>query len=335
MDDMIFLPYPLEEESPSSILKRFALGHGCECPAQLQDFTFMINLNKSEMTICSPLVQWIAARAGRDAQRFLAGFYIPLVREGKHGPFEINGTIVPSKFIRRGPVAFCSQCWDERHERYIKDISLTECCPYHHRRYIHECPACHHKLYWISALNGRCACGHVFVSEACSDDDVYSERYLLETIRNQDSSALSKLKMLLLELGYCYNRGGDSEERKVVLNAAAGIMRGQRQYIDEYLHYQTKKYPHIPLSYIQAKLRHINEPVIKTSLEQFRMDHTPAPSLPAPSFVDPPEFELSRAQLVRISRHSMKELKNCQRTLDFHGQGTVYARYLIDILCHY
>lgn len=338
MDGIIFVPYPLEEESPTSVLKRFALGHGCEVPGQLQDFSYIINFNASQLTTLSPLVQWIASRAGEHAQRFLEGFYHSLVRQGIRGPLEINGTVIPSRFLRKKAAAFCSECWDEGHERYIKDLSLTECCPYHDRRYIHACPACHVQLLWISALEGRCVCGHVLVSKACSHDEVYAERYLLEAIRNQDSPALAKLRKLLSQLAYPHAPGTDPTDKRVILNAAVGIMQNQERYIIEYLFHQAHKYPHVPLAYILAKVPPTDEPAIKAAIERFSTNYGSNQSQPDLSSAEHPEFELSRAQLLRFvkRKYTMKELEQWAIQFDLPwpeaSVRNISHRYFIPLL---
>ncbi len=316
MDGIIFVPYSFDEESPTSVLKRFALGHGCEFPAQLQDFTYMINFFKSELTTASPLVKWIAARAGDHAPRFLEGFYHSLVREGRRGPLEIHGTVIPTKLVRRGSAAYCSECWSERHERYIKDISLMESCPYHHRRYIRACPACNRRLLWISALGGDCMCGHTLVSPTCTESDLYAERALLEIISKKDSAALARLKKLLSQLDYPYASDGDPEEKRAILNAGVGIMNGHEQYVVEYLRYQTQLYPHIPIAYVLAKLPTVSDSAVKEAVERFRMDHASRLGSKGLSADGLPDFNLGRTQLARVAKHSMKELKNLARQFD-------------------
>jgi hypothetical protein len=312
MSDLIFVPFPLEEESPTSMLKRFALRLGCEIPNQLRQLTIPINFHASALSVEAPIAQWIAQRAGKYSNRFLNGFYRPLGQLKENMPFEIHGTKVSNRLIRFTGTAFCSECWREEHEHSIKDFKPSLNCPYHNRRYLFACPHCKKRLWWIDPLLCCCSCKHQLVSEQCAVEDTAPEAFILNCLRTKDASALDNLKLTLTQLQYKMDAPADNAQNRLTLKAGISIITGDEPGLVEYLTQIHANHPELPPIVISAKLALVKHPLARKVISNY--NHNSSRPRPAPIPLDPSlPFTLRRIQVreaAAVRSSVLKKLAN-------------------------
>jgi hypothetical protein len=296
MNDLIFVPFPLDEESPTSMLRRFALRHGCEIPQQLCSITIPINFHASTLSSESPLAQWIAQRADKYGSRFLEGFYKPMGVLKENMPFEIYGTRVPGRLVRFTGTAYCSECWREGREHIIKDLKPSLNCPYHNRRYLFECPNCKKHLWWIDLLLGQCSCKHFLVSDTCSREDTKPECFILKCLREKDHATLETLKKTLTQLQYKMGARPDDLQNRQILEAAICLISGDEAGVEQYLTRLHASHPQLPATVISAKLSLVKHPLARKVMARYN-EITKWP-LPIPMLEGPPPlFTLKRIQV--------------------------------------
>ncbi|VVO06987.1 hypothetical protein PS712_03143 [Pseudomonas fluorescens] len=269
MSDLIFVPFPQEEESPTSMLKRFALHLGCEIPSQLCQLTIPLNFQASALSVEAPIAKWIAQRAGKYSSRFLDGFYRPLGQLKENMPFEIHGTQVSNRLIRFTGTAFCSECWREGHEHSIKDFKPSLNCPYHNRRYLFRCPQCKKRLWWIDPLFCCCSCKHELVSEQCAVEDTAPESFILNCLRAKDISALDSLKRTLTQLQYKMDAPADDVNNRLTLKAGISIVTGNEPDLVDYLRQIHAHHPQLPSIVISAKLSLVKHPMAQKVMTDY------------------------------------------------------------------
>ena len=276
MNNIIFVPFPMPEESPTSLLRRFAAHHGCEYTAQLSAITLPFNAELSVLSKDSRLVQWIADHAGQYAARFLEGFYQPIGPVKESRPHEITQTIVPSKLIKFRGAAICSECCREGYEHSIKDIKTNLFCPYHHRRYLYRCPRCSKTLYWMDAMHGKCTCKHELVSEPCSPEDCAPEKFVLQCLRNHDAETLANLSNLLTKMSNRQSFRADDPEDRLIFETAVSILNAEERGIKRYLNCLRIEHPELPARVIAAKLSLIKIPLVtKVMMDYCKDDDSP------------------------------------------------------------
>ncbi|WP_122665931.1 TniQ family protein [Pseudomonas viridiflava] len=305
MSDVIFIPFPLPEESPTSVLKRFAVHHGCEIPAQLCTITRNISFKASTLSREAPLVQWIAQRAGNYSARFLDGFYKPIGPLRENMPFEIHGTLVPSRLIRSTGTGYCSECWSEGCEHSIKDFKFSLNCPYHHRRYLFACPHCEKRLWWTDPLRNRCSCQGELISEPCTLVDTGPEEFTLKCLRAKNSLAMENLKNTLTQLQYKMNARPDDLQNRLILKTAICIITDDKAGVEDYLMRIHGCHPDLPADVISAKLALVKHPFARRIMKDFsNINYCPLPTASLEGAEYP--FTLRRIQVREASSVSSR-----------------------------
>ena len=252
---LIYIPFPLQHESPTSMLKRLALKHGC---THSSEFARLINFKEWRHVDCvrdrSIVSDIIAEHAGKFAGKFRSGFYL----SGKDSPNRrfvmIAGTKVPSALVQGQSTAFCSECWEGGTEKFIKDLKTSLHYPYHNRRYLTCCPECSRRLDILTPLTDRCDCGHKLVSPRCSANECRLEKVMLQWILEGESKKIFLLYSTLRQLQYPLKSLERSPLKAIMLDAALSVVENCPTGLVSYLKYLQQLYPDIDNKLIAAKL---------------------------------------------------------------------------------
>lgn len=219
----------------------------------------------------------------------------------------IQGLKVKSKIIRYKSAAFCSDCYQEGHELFIKDLSITVACPVHKKKYLTTCPQCKKKLGWFEPLYQECSCNHVLRSESCSAFDVEPEQYLMTLWSTQNQNELDTFLKLLKQLGFNF-RTPTSPYNRGILRAAISVIQQRWEdlslYIRQLLDYHTEINPDL----IKTKLACVD------SLDSITIDlaYMVACEIPSKLVTEQIDFLLSPAQVMHhfgISQHQFTYLQ--------------------------
>jgi len=183
---LAFLPFPLENESPTSAIQRTARTNGYKTCYELfrhlrkttaQFIRTNVRLSNSPSArafyLCAPHL----------ADRLASNFYPPSRRFLKLPNAIIQNIEVEKTNLRFNETAFCSECFKEGWERYPKDITLFAACPFHDKQYLIDCPKCDKKLKWQQMLEGRCICKHLLISPDAAAQDIRDAHFLLTLFR--------------------------------------------------------------------------------------------------------------------------------------------------------
>lgn len=322
MNKLSFIPLPFPEESPTSMLRRFALRHGCEYPADLHNLTSITNLEKLTNSSESPLALWIANRAENYREQFLEGFYKPVGRLAENMPYRVFGTLVPHTMIRFAGSAFCSACRKEGHDRFVKDLRPALFCPYHRRRYLFRCPSCSRKLRWINPILDKCTCGHILECSDCSEQDCVPEQHLRTMVLEKQDSAFETLKRTLTILRYDKTLPPDNIENRKIFRVALAIIRADRAGIQDYLQDLQSLYPEMPSAAIGAKLAGIKTPEVIEARNQYLNWTLAEPIERSTELIARSKFSLYKSQIrdtVAIRSINLTKIaaENCAAWIDF------------------
>jgi predicted DNA-binding transcriptional regulator AlpA len=284
MKELAYIPFPRVEESPTSLMKRLAVHHGCVNRGQFKSLGVPDYFTNTCMSAQTELPQWVAAKAGQHAPTFLSGFYQPTGLIGKMMPHQIYNLTVGFKLIRWTHTAFCSECWAEENEHFIKDLKPSANCPYHNRIYLTHCPQCGVILRWFNPLIDECSnCKTKLVSLACSPEDTAPERYILSLFREHKQVQFDQLCQNLLALQFDRDHPRTPESR-LVLETAISLVNEDVAGTKRFLETIKKRHPHIPKEAICAKLALIQSPTTKKACETFCLeDERAARCLPTKS----------------------------------------------------
>ncbi|MFK7699332.1 TniQ family protein [Pseudomonas caspiana] len=250
----MFIPKPFPEESPSSVLKRMAIRHGCIAKADLQSLFGDALRHESIMSRTHPAVQAIATMSGWDAKQFLSGFYEPVGPLLEGPPLIICGLVVRADMVRKQQTAFCSECWAAGHEHFIKDLKLAVYCPYHLRRYLAKCPNCGTELRWSNLLSGKCRCAELPISPTCTSAEALIEIKLLQIFRERDTDRFDKFNDYLRLLGFHTKDPTECSAVRTIVALAFALLETNQKAILYHLGTLHTLYPEIPRRIISAKL---------------------------------------------------------------------------------
>ncbi|WP_315809250.1 hypothetical protein [Pseudomonas sp. C9-3] len=187
MKKLFFTPFPYPEESPTSLVKRAALLNGYPNCQKL--FYYGIpgycKTNHPPLLSTTQCAKFLMEQHPEHSDKVRSGFYAPSNTRLSRPDYLINGISVPKKLINYTSESLCSECVKDGFEKYIKDIRLSQFCPYHNRTYIKACPHCQKKLHWNNHSNTTCSCKRQLISPNCSSTDSQPEQYLLRIFQEK------------------------------------------------------------------------------------------------------------------------------------------------------
>ncbi|HDS1776877.1 TPA: hypothetical protein QEM49_001359 [Pseudomonas putida] len=291
MKNLIFLPRPLEEESPSSLIKRTARSHGFPSigafiGANFKPYHFR---NESPLLIDSKLPQYLISEAGDHAYVIQNGFYAPSKQLDRSILIRIGKNLIPQSFLRLKGNGFCDACFEEGREYQIKDLKTSAICPYHLKQYLFNCPHCDKELHWWHSLHGTCDyCGILLRSPPSQPDGAFFEASILKLLRHEEQSKLDLVFQAIRQLGYrpemplfC------ASERRLVYNAALAIVNQDTAEIYNYLKALQNRYPDTDRRWIVARLNMITDDAVAQAISRFDGTDSP-PANKSEKIVTPP-----------------------------------------------
>jgi DNA-binding transcriptional MerR regulator len=327
MIKILFIPKPLPEESPTSLLKRMAIRHGCRIRSDLQALFGKSTDYRSILSRTHPIVQSVAKKVGENADSFLDGFYEPIGPLSTHPPLKISGLVVRSSMIRKKSAAYCSECGEGSHEYFIKDLGLAIYCPYHMRKYLAKCPHCKAKLHWTALLTGDCACNQRVISPACPPEEASIENKLLHLFREGDADQFRKFEKYLFLLGYQKNDKSECPATRTLVALAFALLEDDKKATFYNLQKLHSLYPEIPKRILCAKLCLIPPFLIQELLKDFLRQNFKAlgfqKTVTTPKPLTP--FSLSRAQIrawQKLGDHHWKLIKHAANTTPHNTRFT-------------
>ncbi|WP_282374939.1 TniQ family protein [Pseudomonas sp. PS01302] len=274
MSKILFLPAPLPEESPTSVLRRMAIRHGCTIRTDLKDLFGEANFYRPILVRTHPIIQAIATQSIWNVERFLSGFYEPVGPLPIAPPLRIGGQVVKAEMVRKNRSAFCSECWATGREYFIKDLRLAVYCPYHLRQYLDKCPRCGTDLSWCSLLSGRCRCKELPTSPACTPEDADIERQLLNLFRQGDNVRFSRFDEYLKLLDFLKKDQHECSAVRTLIMIAFALLNMDRKAILCNLEKLHALYPDIPKRIICAKLSLVPAEEYQDFVKTFLLQNT-------------------------------------------------------------
>lgn len=208
MKTLNFIPLPIPEESPTSLIKRLTLHNGYSNGSKFFEHNMRFKAPKATILIQgSRFETLLMSQVGSSLHaRLRQGFY-PLANPlAPGGAFKIGTLRIGRRLLRPRQAALCTECVKEGWERYIKDMCLSTHCPVHNRHYLFACPHCQRKLTWKNQSTFKCPCGGVLESPVCSAEEALAETRLFDILKSGDQTRLENLLSLISLLGVPRNR---------------------------------------------------------------------------------------------------------------------------------
>lgn len=290
--------------------------------------------NHNQLSRNAPLAQLLAEEAEEYSARVLNGFYPPTNAVLSRPDLMICGIQVPKRLIRFNQTAFCSECWNEGREYFIRDINIAQYCPYHERRYLSHCPHCNARLPWPGPLHGECRCGHRLDSPPCSQDEAAPEKFLLTLFRSMDRPSLKKLIRHLRQLEYDFKHACRPHHNRQTIKGAIALCEHDANGVIQYLEYLESCYPGVPRDVLAAKLPKLRAPTIEKAIIKFIENSAYSKRGIIDNFPTLP-FTLSKAQLCNLLKISMTTLNELLLHEEFPASQRGDARFQcpeIDVL---
>jgi hypothetical protein len=344
MNKLLFIPHAFPEESPTSILKRMAIRHGCRLPSDLQSIFGRAFFNGALISRSHPIIQDIATRAEVAGEEFSSSFYEPIGTLSSAPPLKIAGLVVSAAIIRKHGAAFCSECWSSGHEHYIKDLKLARYCPYHFKKYLTQCPHCHINLRWYNPLTGSCRCKHELVSPPCLPNEATSEQKLLTIFRTGATEKFEQLVKSLKQLNYPLELDTPCPTNRCLLSMAFAFLEDDMTTVFSELRMLHAFYPDVPKRIICARIATISHPKVRECMQAFLrhnvQDLPQEKKLPLQPLYP---FTVSKAQMgawLRLTQHQWKavttscNLKSHRAQYSWNQAQTIAEHVLRIKLCN-
>ncbi len=342
MSRLLFIPRPLPEESPTSLFKRLAFRHGCVYRTDLRDLFGTAYPTGSIIYRNHAVVQQVAdlITEPEDKEAFLNGFYATEVNFTGRPTANICGMQLDTFMVRIQGAAFCSDCWQDGCDRFVKDLRLAIYCPYHARKYLDRCPVCGHSLAWPDLLSRKCDCPALPESERCTDSEMELERRLLTYFNLHDAQGLAAFQKYLVMLGYRNSDSSYCPATRAWALLACALADCDDESILRHLSTLELFYPQIPKRILCAKLAMISTPQSMSNILNFLRRAASRPAAPA-EYEERPllsEFCLSKSQLrawqsIRfLENRALHQLHDLQRSprIDWQQASTI-AESLLDL----
>ncbi len=264
MNGLAFIALPLPEESSVSLLKRTALKNGYRSIDKFLSFHFP-NMAASYQSLRqdSALIEELSNLAGEYAETLKTGFYKASHRILERPDLTINDIKVSKRLIRFREAAICSECCSDGWEKFIRDFSLADYCPYHFRKYLSACPECQRKFTWLNQTTTKCKCGQIIISPRCSEIEAEPEMKLLDLLRAKSQNSFDLFFNTFQNL--CIGSSThDRPLRRRIFSAALAIALEDRKNITLSLHNLFQNTNTINNKLIIAKLSNLTPPHIKS-----------------------------------------------------------------------
>ncbi|SDU00092.1 hypothetical protein [Pseudomonas yamanorum] len=329
MKKLIFVPMPLAEESPHSLVKRAARCHGFATAGQLNGLCIGPQTFRSmSLTQNSDFAKLFVAEAGIYGPSVQNGFYATIERPKQRRRFVIGGIEIPVTYLRLRTGAYCDGCFDQGWERQVRDLKFAEFCPYHLKKYLTHCPECQMPVEWWHALDGKCRyCYTAMKCQPCTIVECRPERKLVELMRTHSQLDFDRLLTLTRQLGYAPEKPTMPDtERRMIFIGALSIMTDDSSAILEHLFKLHSLHPNVEKFWIAARFSLVTNPDTREASRIFLETRCE----PVPSFAhnhDP--LLLTLRQLRSVLNASVAQMAKIKKRTPF-AQRPIYSGFTVD-----
>jgi hypothetical protein len=329
MNKLIFVPTPLTEESPHSLIKRAAQCHGFSTTGKLNGLCIGAQTFRStSLTQNSDFAKLFVAEAGINGPRVLDGFYATIEKPKQRRRLVIGGIAIPITYIRLRSGAYCDGCFNEGWERQIRDLKFSEFCPYHQKKYLTHCPNCHMLVEWWHALDGKCRhCVKPLKCQSCTLEECRIERMLVELMRTRSQLDFDQLLAITRQLGYIPERPTVPDAtRRMIFIGAFSIMTDDSRAILEHLFKLHSLHPDVEKFWIAARFSLVTTPAAREASRIFlETKYKPLPKLP---YCHVP-FLLTLRQLRSALNTTAAQMAEIKKRTSF-ARRSIYSCFTVD-----
>lgn len=196
MSTLHYIPNPLPNESPTSLLRRIALNNGFISAPR---FCRQANLVMGRDLFIRDSEFHTFLKQENSEVNYDTTFYRQLF--SKHGRLiDIAGCRVPINEINLSNSGICTECFKCGWEHKIKDLRFAKYCPLHFCQYLRACPNCHRAFSSLTQLSLECTCGAYLSCEVGTAASAELELFILSTLENNDQLTIDTFFYALKKL---------------------------------------------------------------------------------------------------------------------------------------
>ncbi|MFV3305940.1 hypothetical protein ACNFBT_11720 [Pseudomonas sp. NY15181] len=227
MIEIHYIPLPMEEESPFSLLQRAAKMNGFYNSRLFLEAKGLItrpSINPAYED--SDFAKLLSRNAEKYDERIRASFYHSSISNERGTQIIINGISINTKLIRLSGAAVCSECVKDGWDRVISDFAPANSCPYHNRKYLFRCPSCGRKFTHLNRKHGGCKCLYQFTSPRCSAIEDSLGLKLLELLRSRSQEKIDTFTKVLTHFRW-QQKSRKNSERQIIVAIALSVCRSE------------------------------------------------------------------------------------------------------------
>lgn len=225
MKTLNYIPLPMLDESPSSMIRRLATMNGYSSVSKLTAgfFGYGFKAHGQSLVQGNRYESLILSQVGQTLQyRIHNGFYPLANADEPGGSFLLGKLKIGRRLLRANFFPACSDCRKAEHFHYINDLCLCSYCPIHQRKLLDTCPSCKRILRLRHLGHQSCTCGATWESPTCSEDECLPEKRLLEILEQQDQKKFNSLFSAIHMFGIAGNKINRASH--LIFDAASSVV---------------------------------------------------------------------------------------------------------------
>jgi hypothetical protein len=198
-----FVPFPLPDESPISAIQRTARANGFKSCHGLLSYLSKATSQSAYGNFLldnSAISRALQACLPEHADRIKTNFYQSTNLLIERPNFLVKGVEISYSNLRCEGTALCTECLQEEHERFSKDIRLFSNCPFHNRAFLFRCPTCNTRIKWQTQLTHYCECGERLASPKVPNSEMTLDHYLLRLFQLGNAEKIASIQRTLWTL---------------------------------------------------------------------------------------------------------------------------------------
>lgn len=257
MIEMHYIPLPLEEESPFSLLQRASMMNGFKNSRLFLETkglaTYPSTNPAYEDSAFAKFVCQNAEKFGKDVK---PSFHRSIRNNARGLQTIVNGIAINSHLVRLKDSAICSECIASGWEKTISEFSPAKNCPYHNRKYLFCCPSCGRKLTHMNRAHGGCICEFKLISPHCSAAEASLEIKLLELLRSRSQAKMDIFAKVLKGLKW-QQKSHKNSDRRIITEIALSVCEGEIPHIIELIRslYKIPEHEIIDVNFILTMMK--------------------------------------------------------------------------------
>ncbi|WAB99728.1 TniQ family protein [Pseudomonas putida] len=259
MAQLNFIPYPLPNESPLSVLYRCAHSNGFRNLTELSAACGGLHYCSltEALTLNSRTHNFLLSQCLANEQDALERLFFRAIVKNNKIYFHCGKVDLP-RLVIRSRLTVCPECIRDGQMNIMHTFEFSAVCPIHAEVYISICPACQKPLNWKRIRDFRCACNFDLRQSPPNYADNTWSKYAYDAYLKGDQTFFDRLELVTSSNPFFPS----SDRHADVLDSCIRMASGNKTAFFHEMHCLQARYPSLHKRLILAPYILINDPTI-------------------------------------------------------------------------